>query len=52
MLSMLKEFVKKRKIPILASSLVSDKNNGFSTYIDQYKIISLSNYEGILEIDL
>ena len=52
MLSMLKEFVKKRKIPILASSLVSDKNNGFSTYIDQHKIISLSNYEGILEIDL
>jgi len=50
-LNSLKEFVKIRKIPILISSLVSDKNYGFSTYIDTDRIISLSRYEGILEID-
>ena len=45
MLKLLKEFVEDRKIPILASSLVSDKNVGFSTYIDYEKVISLSNFE-------
>lgn len=52
MLVLLKDFVKTRKIPILASSLVSDKNWGNSTYIDKNVAISLSNFEGILEIDL
>ncbi len=52
MLALLKDFVKKRTTPILASSLVSDKNCGFSTYIDMNKVISLSNFEGLLEIDL
>ena len=50
-LNSLKEFVKIRKIPMLISSLVSDKNFGFSTYIDTNRIVSLSSYEGILEID-
>lgn len=52
MLTLLKDFVKTRKIPILASSLVSDKNWGKSTYIDKNVVISLSNFQGILEIDL
>lgn len=52
MLSLLKDCVRKRNIPILASSLVSDKNCGYSTYIDNNKIISLSNFEGLLEIEL
>lgn len=48
----LKKFVAQRKIPVLASSLVSDKNNGFSTYISKDEIISISDSEGILEIEL
>ncbi|MBK1813816.1 hypothetical protein JHL18_24665 [Clostridium sp. YIM B02505] len=48
----LKEFVRERKIPVLASSIVSDNNNGFSTYINESTIISLSELEGILEIEL
>ncbi|MFW9939332.1 MAG: hypothetical protein ACFFD5_16945 [Candidatus Thorarchaeota archaeon] len=52
MLSLLKNFVKKRTVPVLASSLVSDKNCGFSTFIDDKKVISLSNLEGLLEIEL
>lgn len=48
----LKEFVSERKIPVLASSLVSDKNNGFSTYINESTIISIPELEGILEIEL
>jgi len=52
MLTLLKDFVKKRAIPVLASSLISDKNCGFSTFIDTNKVISLSNFEGLLEIEL
>ncbi len=52
MLSLLKDFVKKRTIPIMASSLVSDKNCGFSTFIDNNMVISLSNFEGLLEIEI
>ena len=48
----LKEFIKQREIPVLASSLVSDKNNGFSTYIDKTIITSISDTEGILEVEL
>lgn len=48
----LKEFIKQRKIPVLASSLVSDKNCGFSTYIDKNIIISISDTKGILEVEL
>jgi predicted amidohydrolase len=48
----LKKFVSERKIPVLASSLVSDKNNGFSTYINENTIISIPELEGILEIEI
>ncbi|GFZ31413.1 hypothetical protein CSC2_19390 [Clostridium zeae] len=48
----LKEFVSERKIPVLASSLVSDKNNGFSTYINEGTVVSISELEGILELEL
>jgi len=48
----LKAFIKDRNIPVLASSLVSDKNNGFSTYMDKDRIISLSDSDGILEVEL
>ncbi|NLY92063.1 MAG: hypothetical protein GX081_10740 [Firmicutes bacterium] len=41
-----------RSIPVLISSLVSDQNIGFSSYIDKNSVISLSSEEGILEIEL
>lgn len=47
-----KNVAKERNLPILASSLVSDKNNGFTSYIDAEKTISLPVVEGILEIEL
>jgi predicted amidohydrolase len=40
-----------RNLPIFASSLVSDKNNGFSSYVRGRTVVSLSNEEGILEIE-
>jgi len=52
MLDLMRNFVKGKNKPLLASSLVSDKNIGFSTYIDNEKTISLSCYEGILEIEI
>lgn len=51
-LSELKDFVKQRKIPVIASSLVSDVNNGFSTYLSENAIVTLPEVEGILEIEL
>ncbi len=51
-ISELKTIIREKKIPILASSIISDKNIGFSTYIDENKIISMSEYEGILELEL
>ncbi len=48
----LKELVKERRLPVLASSLVSDKNIGHSTYIDEKLLVCLSDDEGILEIEL
>ncbi|SCY96520.1 carbon-nitrogen hydrolase family protein [Alkaliphilus peptidifermentans] len=41
-----------RKIPIIISSLVSDKNIGFSSYVNQNTIVSLSGFEGIIEIEI
>lgn len=46
------EFSKERKVPVLVSSIVSDLNIGFSSFIDGNRIISLGNCEGILEITL
>jgi|SRR5690554_910611 len=48
----LKKIIKEKKKPILVSSIISDKNIGFSTYINQNKTISLSEYEGILELEI
>ena len=43
---------KARRIPIIAASLVSDKNYGHSCYINGTTVVSLGNEEGILEITL
>lgn len=48
----LKEFIKSRGIPVLATSLVSDKNCGLSTYIDRNTVTAISDDEGILEVEL
>lgn len=42
----------KRKLPIIVSSLVSDQNIGFSSYVNNNSVVSLSSSEGILEIDI
>lgn len=41
-----------RRIRVLASSLVSDQNNGNSSFIDGDTVVSLPDAEGILEVDL
>ncbi len=41
-----------RRLPILVSSLVSDKNIGFSSFVDRRFAISLSGREGILEVEI
>jgi predicted amidohydrolase len=41
-----------RNIPMMASSLVSDRNNGFSSFINRQTVVSLSGKEGILEVEL
>lgn len=43
---------KVRELPMLVSSLVSDKNIGFSSYVDGDIVVSLSNQEGVLEIEI
>jgi|WetSurMetagenome_2_1015567.scaffolds.fasta_scaffold258541_2 predicted amidohydrolase len=48
----IKEVSVTRKLRVLASSLVSDMNNGFSSYIDSKVVVSLSEQEGILEIEI
>jgi len=48
----LKEVSKARGLRVLASSLVSDKNNGFSSFVDGDVIVSLSDQEGILEVEI
>lgn len=47
-----KEISVKRKLPIIVSSLVSDQNIGFSSYVNCNTVVSLSDTEGILEIDV
>lgn len=41
-----------RKIQVIISSLVSDKNIGFSSYVNNNTVVALPNCEGILEIEL
>lgn len=47
-----KNVSKARRLPVLASSLVSDRNNGFSSFVDGDVVVSLSRREGILEIGI
>lgn len=51
-LSDMKEISTQYNLPILLSSLVSDKNIGYSSYIYKSTIVSLPNQEGLLEIEL
>jgi predicted amidohydrolase len=51
-MSIVKNVSKKRKIPVLASSLVSDENQGFSSFVNGDVVVSLSRQEGILEIEI
>ena len=48
----IKEVSVTRRLQVLASSLVSDMNNGFSSFIDGHVIVSLSDQEGILEVEI
>lgn len=47
-----KEVSTTRGLRVLSSSLVSDKNNGFSSFVDGDLIVSLSEQEGILEVEI
>ena len=47
----IKEISVARKLRVLASSLVSDRNNGFSSFVDGRVVVSLSNQQGILEVE-
>jgi len=49
---LIKEVSREREMPVLASSLVSDKNHGLSSYVRNDVVVSLSNHEGILEVRL
>jgi len=49
---LVKNVSKERKLPVLASSLVSDKNHGFSSFVNGNVVVSLSRQEGILEIEI
>lgn len=48
----LKEVSRMKELRVLASSLVSDKNNGFSSFVEGDVIVSLSDQQGILEIEI
>ncbi len=51
-IEVVKNVSKTRKLPVLVSSLVSDRNNGFSSFVDGDIVVSLPSKEGILEIDI
>ena len=48
----IKEISVARKLRVLASSLVSDRNNGLSSFVDGRVVVSLSNQQGILEVEI
>jgi predicted amidohydrolase len=48
----LKAVSRERLLPIVVSSLVSDKNAGFSSLVNGQTIASIPDKEGILEIEL
>jgi predicted amidohydrolase len=47
-----KQVSKARRLPVFAASLVSDQNNGSSSFVDGDVVISLSTQEGILEAEI
>jgi len=47
-----KEVSKARGVQVLTSSLVSDKNNGFSSFVNGDVVVSLPREEGILEVEI
>ena len=51
-IGVVKEVSRTRGLRVLASSLVSDKNNGFSSYVDGDVVVSLATHEGILEVEI
>ncbi|MEW6718536.1 MAG: hypothetical protein AB1345_13675 [Chloroflexota bacterium] len=51
-MQVVKDVSRTRGLRVLASSLVSDKNNGHSSYVDGDVIVSLSTREGILEVEI
>ena len=49
---MVKNLSKARELRVLVSSLVSDKNIGFSSFVDGARVVSLPRQEGILEVEI
>jgi predicted amidohydrolase len=47
-----KSVFKARELRVLVSSLVSDKNIGFSSFVDGDVVVSLPRQEGILEVEI
>jgi len=47
-----KSVSKARELRVLVSSLVSDKNIGFSSFVDGDVVVSLPRQEGILEVEV
>jgi len=51
-IQMARDVSRSRGLPVLVSSLVSDKNNGFSSFVDGDVVVSLPRQEGILEVEI
>jgi predicted amidohydrolase len=51
-LPLVRDVSRARGLPVLASSLVSDKNDGFSSYVNGDVVVSLPRQEGILEVEI
>lgn len=51
-IQVVKDVSKARRLPVLVSSLVSDKNSGFSSFVDGDVVVSLPRQEGILEVEI
>ncbi len=48
----IKKVSKARGLQVLASSLVSDKNSGLSSFVDGDVVVSLPRQEGVLEVEI
>ena len=51
-MGLVKQVSRTRSLRVLASSLVSDRNNGCSSYVDGDVVVSLPSREGILEVEI